>query len=283
MNNKTQKGKFLFLLSTIFFISCRATYEVSQMRPIPEFALNLIGSLRLENPVVAIALDYDGKLLLLESQGTVIKKISEDLCLTDSLILPTRILYPKGITADQFFFYIYTQNQKLFRYDRKRLSLSEIVLTPPERKIEGLVIVNPQEIYLADGYNNSVIMIDGTGKIKDFLLKKEFWTPKGLAYDNKRSELWLLNPKNNSIEAYTRTGNLKKSVGIQQTVFEKILFDSDGLYLLEKNRLRVFKITPSGIQIYKEGIEPGIPLDFAVKNQKVFVLETNRLLLFQIE
>ncbi len=277
--------KSLWFIGTILILAnlvlCYKTYDVKSQ--FPTFSLTLIDSLRLFNPVSTMTLDTDGGILLLEVSGTKILKTASNLKIIDSIILPQKIFYPKGISADEFFIYIYNDNN-FYRFDRKNYTLKPIYsgLRP-----EGMAVVNANEVYLADPQNNRIIKVDATGMAKDFIKESAGrFSPTGLAYDNRNGTIWLINNQNQTIESYNRIGNLKARISIFNYTFSKIgLGENDCVYLIGKNGTVIWRIDRKGeFRIY-QGTDKSnfVATDMLISKERIYILDyQNRLLAFKI-
>jgi DNA-binding beta-propeller fold protein YncE len=272
--------KFIPLVCMIFFfLTCYKTYDIKGQFPI--FNLSLIDSLRLANPIASLGLDADGGILLLEVSGTKILLTSNNLIVVDSIILPEKIFYPKGISADEFFIYIYNDNN-LYRFDRQNRTLKSIFsgIRP-----KGMAVVNANEIYLSDPQNNRIVVVDATGRALDFLKQtptSEF-EPTGLAYDKKNGTLWVINNQNQAIESYNRIGNLKARITIFNYTFDKIsIGEDDNIYLIGKNGQSVWRIDRKGEFKLYQGSN-FVATDLLLGKDRIYILDyQNRILSFKI-
>ena len=271
-----------FLLVTIFLFSCYKTYEVKNQ--IPELNLTLVDSLRLANPVSAMGLDSDGGVFILEVSGARILKLSSNLVLVDSIILPDKIFYPKGISVDEFFIYIYSDNN-FYRFDRKSKTLK---LVFSGVKPQGMAVVNTNEVYLADPQNNRVVVVDAAGQSKDFIKQptaSEF-EPTGLAYDATNGTIWIINNRNQAVESYNRIGNLKARVSIFNFSFDELSLDNNNrIYLIGKNGTSVWRIDRQGeFRLYQGGNGNSfVATDILLGNKLIYILDyQNRILSFKI-
>lgn len=260
-------------------LACYKTYDTKSQFPI--FNLSLVDSLRLTNPVAALGLDTDGSVLILEVTGTKILLASSNLIVIDSIILPERIFYPKGISADEFFIYIYNDNN-LYRFDRQNKTLKLIVsgIRP-----KGMAVVNTNEVYLSDPQNNRIVVVDAMGRASDFLRQPAGtgFEPTGLAYDQKNGTIWVINSQNQAIEAYNRIGNLKARIAIFNYTFDKIKKgDDENIYLIVKNGQSVWRIEPKGEFRLYQGSN-FVATDLLLGKERIYILDyQNRILSFQI-
>lgn len=270
------------LLLLIFLFACYKTYDIKTQ--FPTLYLSLVDSLWLPNPVAAIGLDTDGGILALEALGNKILKLSSNLILFDSIVMPERIFYPKGIKADNFFIYIYTDNN-FYRFDRQNKTLNTILSGV---KADGMVVVNTNEVYLADPLNHRIILVDATGLTKDFVTQvaPTRFEPTAMTYDAKNGMIWVINNQNRAIEAYNRIGNLKASIAIFNYTFDKIALDNDNnLYLLGKNGTSVWRISQKGEFKLFKGTQEGnfVGTDILLSKERLYILDyQNRILSFQL-
>lgn len=270
------------LLVTVFLFACYNTYELKNQ--IPELNLNLTDSLRLTNPVSAMGLDTDGGLLLLEVSGAKILKLSSNFILFDSIILPEKIFYPKGISADEFFIYIYSDNN-LYRFDRKNKTLK---LVFSGVKPQGMAVVNTNEIYLSDPQNYRIVVVNATGQAKDFIKQPIAggFEPTGLAYDAKNGTILVINNYNQAIASYNRIGNLKASISIFNFSFDQIGLDNNNnIYLIGKNGTSVWRVDPKGgFRLYHGSNGSGfVATDIILGKERIYILDyQNRILSFKI-
>jgi DNA-binding beta-propeller fold protein YncE len=270
------------LFVTIFLFACYKTYEIKNQ--VSELILTPVDSLRLGNPVSALGLDSDGGILLLEVSGARIIKVSKNLKIVDSIILPEKIFYPKGINADEFFIYIYSDNN-LYRYDRKKTTLN---LVYSGIKPQGMAVVNTNEIYLSDPQNYRIIVVNASGQAKDFIKQPIAggFEPTGLAYDAKNGTIWVINNYNQAIESYNRIGNLKASVTIFNFSFDQIGLDNNNnIYLIGKNGTSVWRVdSKGGFRLFQGSHESSfVATDILLGSELIYILDyQNRILSFKI-
>jgi DNA-binding beta-propeller fold protein YncE len=269
-----------FLLATILLFACYKTYEIKNQ--IPGLNLSLVDSLRLSNPVSAMGLDTDEGILFLEVSGARILKVSSNLMVIDSISLPEKIFYPKGISADEFFIYIYSDNN-FYRFDRKNKTLKSVFSGIKPR---GMAVVNTNEVYLSDPQNNRIVVVDATGLAKDFIKQPDKFEPTGLAYDAKNGTIWVINNRNQAIESYNRIGNLKASISIFNFSFDEIGLDNNNsIYLIGKNGTSVWRIDRKGeFRLYQGGKGSGfVATDIILSKELICILDyENRILSYKI-
>jgi hypothetical protein len=248
----------------------------------PEFNLTFLDSLRLANPVSAIGLDTDAGILLLETSGAKILKLSSNLIVVDSIILPQRLFYPKGLSADAFFIYIYTENG-FYRFDRQGKTLKPIMTGIKPR---GMAVVNTNEVYLSDPQNNRIIVVDATGYTKDFIKQPERFEPTGLIYDAKEGTIWVIDDLSQAIESYNRIGNLKASIAIYNLTFDDIgLSEEKSLFLISKDGTAIWRIDRQGqIRLYRGPNRLSfVATDICLGKDRIFILDyQNRVLSFKL-
>lgn len=270
------------LFVTIFLFACYKTYDIKNQ--VPELVLTPVDSLRLGNPASAMGLDTDGGILLLEVSGARILKVSKNLKIIDSIVLPEKIFYPKGISADEFFIYIYSDNN-LYRYDRKKTTLN---LVYSGIKPQGMAVVNTNEIYLSDPQNYRIVVVNAAGQAKDFIKQPIAggFEPTGLAYDAKNGTIWVINNYNQAIASYNRIGNLKASVTIFNFSFDQISLDNNNnIYLTGKNGTSVWQVNAKGgFKLYKGSNGTSfVATDVLLSEDKIYILDyQNRILSFKI-
>ena len=270
----------LAILALFVLLSCYKTYEVKTK--IPEFNLTLLDSLRVLNPVSAIGLDTDGGVLLLEVSGAKIIKLSSNLIVFDSIQLPQQLFYPKGISADEFFLYLYTDNG-LFRFDRQKKTIKQIFTGI---KLEGIAVANSNEIYLSDPQNNRILKIDANGNAKDFIKLPERFEPSRLIFDAKNGIFWVINNRSHAVESYNRIGNLKASIAVFDFDFEGIGLSSDNaLFLISKNGTGIWRIDQKGdFRLYLGPRNISfVATDIVLGKERIHILDyQNRILSFKI-
>lgn len=268
------------IFAAFFLILCCVKTDVVTPPKIPELNLVLLDSLRLTNPVSGLGLDTDGGVLLIEISGAKIIKLSSNLIKLDSIMLPQRLFYPKGIRADEFFIYIYTENS-FYRFDRQKKTLKQIY---SGIKSKGMIVINTNEVYLSDPQNNRIIMVDATGNVKDFIKQPEKLEPADLVYDAKNGTIWLINNRSQAIEGYNRIGNLKASIAVFNLNFQNIALAKDNsLFLIGKNGSTIWRIDKKGqFRLYQATKDISfVATDLLLGNDRIYILDyQNRILSF---
>lgn len=191
-------------------------------------ALKPIDSLLFASPVINFCIQKDGNILVLDAGQEKIFKINLNKpTFIETIILPQKIYFLKGIATDNFFIYLYNDNS-LYRFDRTTQKLATIIDPQDKIKIFDLIVTPEGEIFIADDLNNQILLINSLGKVIKFnTTMKDLFLPAGITYDNHNSQLLVLNKAQNRIEIYSRIGNIDSILKTPTQSSLKIAIDQD--------------------------------------------------------
>jgi len=188
------------------------------------------------NPIIDFCLDKNNNLLLLDASQEKILALNLESARIDTIILPQKIYFLKGIATDGIFIYLYTDNS-LWRYDRTNQVLKTIIESANKIKINDIAITSSGEIFVSDDLNNQIVFVNSLANLTKFNIDiKDLFVPAGFYYDEQISKLYLINKAQNRIEAYSRIGNFISHLSLPDRSCSKITISKDQILVWGENK-----------------------------------------------
>ncbi|MEO0083226.1 MAG: hypothetical protein ABIK33_02400 [candidate division WOR-3 bacterium] len=188
----------------------------------------------------------------------------------DTIVLPQKFKFLKGIIADNFYIYGYSENM-IFQYDL----ITHKIMTKFNNnkiKIRNLALTVEGEIYILDDFNQQIFYIDNLGGINKFnITASNLFMPIDLTYDIQDNALLIMNKARNSIESYSKIGNRQSIIKLPNQYFTNLKVSKDKIYIWQNNDHFLYRTTK------KENTWQGFYIDkpitdFTVLDNLLFVL-----------
>jgi hypothetical protein len=265
--------RFLYILALI--LGCAVNPNISKnITENLEHFLIPVDSIIFQNPIADFFLTDNGNILLLD-QG--LQKIfilrNGNFTKIDTLILPQKLYFIKGLVADDFFIYLYSDNC-LYRYDPVTQNNLNLIQPKDGIKIIDLSLTQQGEIFINDNLNNKIFQINSLGQITDFKITiKDRFVPSGIWYDKSTSHLLVINAAQHRIEVYSRIGNLDSIIPLSNQNYSRIAIDNKYIYLLSNQDL--YRLKNNEINHITSGI-----INFHLSKNWLVTLSINRKLFF---
>ena len=195
-----------------------------------------LDSIIFTNPIIDFCLAKNNQLLLLDANQEKIFTFNLALGRIDTIVLPQKIYFLKGIAFDGIFSYLYTDNS-LYQYDRKKQVLNNIIKPEDRIKINDIAITSAGEIFISDDLNNQIVFVNSLGKVSKFNIDvKDLFVPAGLYYSESNSQLYLINKAQNRIEIYSYIGNRLNQFSLPDQSFNKISVSQEQMLVWDINK-----------------------------------------------
>ncbi len=186
-----------------------------------------------------------------------------------------KLTKPYGITVDKEGKIYVTDIGKIFIFDRKNKKVDFIGTETASVKLKmpiGIAISQEGKIYVTDTAYDKVFIFSLDGEMLTAIGQKgEFGNPSGLAIDEKRRRLYVVDTKQHNVRAYSTI-----DLSLLMTIGERgnndgnfnfptnITVDNDGnFYVVDTNNFRVQIFSPEGKHIKTIGRIGDSPGSFA--------------------
>lgn len=235
-------------------------------------------SILFSNPVINFCLGKDNNLLMIDGSREKIFSIdlsSKRWANVETMLLPQKINFVKGIAADGIYIYLYTENS-LYRFDQLKAQLVFLISPKDRIKINDLTITTEGEIFVSDGLNNQILIMNSLGKISMFNKpSKDLFVPTNIFYDLEQSQLLVLNQAQNRVEIYSRIGNLSSVIPIPKMLYTKLVKYQHRFIILQNNCKSIDQIIDGKVNSFFESSRPNIT-NFLIYNKTLFVLDGSK-------
>jgi hypothetical protein len=264
-----------FLFTLVFILGCAVSPNISKtIIENQEQVLLPVDAIIFQNPITDFFSIDNGNIFVLD-QG--LQKIfilrNGNSTKIDTLVLPQKLYFIKGLVADDFFIYLYSDNN-LYRYDPVSQNILNLVQPNNRVKINDLALSQQGEIFISDNLNNKIFQINSLGQITDFKVPiKDRFVPSGIWYDNSASQLLVINAAQHRIEVYSRIGNLDSIIPLANQNYSRIAIDDKEIYLLSNQDL--YQLKYNEINLIISGI-----INFHLTKNQLVTLSINRTLFF---
>jgi hypothetical protein len=225
----------------IFVVGCASQTIILQTANKTTEMPDLIDSVRFAKPVIDFCINNQAELLVLDGSGEKIFKSNiNNLSYKDTIYLPQKINFLKGIASDNFYIYLYSDNS-LFRFDPVTQRLATIIDWKDKVNIYDLTITSEGEILIADNLNGQILLMNSLGKIVKFnITTKDLFVPSGIVYDNDNSQLLVINKAQNRIELYSRIGNLESTIKLPNPACSNVTINQDKIFVWAKSSKNIY-------------------------------------------
>ena len=165
---------------------------------------------------------------------------------------------PYGVAADEEGRVYVSDIGKIFVFDKKNKKLSFLGDEPGSVNLRipiGIAISRDGNVYVADTANDKIFVYNKNGKYLTTIgAVGEFESPGGLAVDDKRQRLYVVDSKRHNVKAFSLPdGKLLSTIGKRGKAEEgfnfptNIALDSNGnLYVVDTQNFMVKLFTPDG-------------------------------------
>lgn len=252
-------------------------------RQIVNRQLLALDSVSFVNPIVNFAIDKNNSLLILSNSLDRIYRIDAgSFAMLETIILPQRISFLKGVVSDGIYIYLYSENS-LFQFDKSKDQFVTLIGLQDNIKITDLTLTEQGEIFICDDFNNKIFLINTLLKLTEFnLSKRGLIEPAGVSFDNADNRLWLYNRNQHQIEIYLRNGNLDKVLKISGSGPVKLSVSQNNLFLLSKQSGQIRQIQDKLIVNYLLPHQNLISSLIVVKDL-LFVIYPNKVVKFLLQ
>jgi hypothetical protein len=230
---------YRLLFVVILILGCTTRQNVSQDTVFNTTDMTYpIDSMIFQNPILDFNLENNQFIVVLDFELEKIFKFNlANNVQIETISLSQKLYFIKSLAVDNFYIYLYGDNV-LYRYDPNTENLFSIIQTKDQIKISDLSITSEGEIFISDGFNYKILLVNSLGQITEFRRPfKELFIPMCVYYDNVTSKLWVINQAQSRIEVYSRIGNLDSIIPIPERNYSKIAVDKNYIYLLSNNNL----------------------------------------------
>lgn len=167
------------------------------------------------------------------------------------------LVRPYGIAADTEGRVYVTDLGRVFVFDKKNKKLSFIGDEPGMGKLRipiGIAVARDGKAYVADSAANRIFVYDAKGSfLTAFGKEGEFDNPAGLAIDEKRGRLYVVDTKKHNVRAYSFDGKLLMTIGERGGEKGKfnlptnVALDRDGnIYVVDTGHFMIQVFDPEG-------------------------------------
>lgn len=272
--------KIILLLIIGSLLSCiggrRNGIQNQVQNDVSENEIILLDSIVFESPIININIEKDFRLFVLDgSQEKIFTLSLLNKSIIDTIILPQRINFVKGLASDNIYLYLYTDNS-LYRYDSQNKQLALLINQTERVKINDIT-VNPQgDVFISDGANNQILLLSYLGKVEIFNMPlSDIFTPSNIVYDSDKSELYVLNKAQNRIESYSRIGNLISIVDLPGNFYVRMYKSGNWIFLLENNLKNIDMVNELNYFSFIKNTHYLIK-NFILQNNHLFVVDNNK-------
>jgi hypothetical protein len=230
-----------FLIILTLAIGCASRTIIDNQAFDGENAIKPIDSLLFQNPTINFFLAKDGSILVLDGSGEKIFKSNvNNLSLVDTILLPQKINFLKGVATDNFYIYFNSDNN-LYRFDPVTQRLSTIIDWKDKINIFDITITSEGEIFVSDNLNNQILLVNSLGKREKFNITiQDLFIPSGLIYDYNNSRLLVINKAQNRIELYSRIGNLESTIKLPNPTCSNVAINQDKIFVWAKSSKNIY-------------------------------------------
>jgi hypothetical protein len=235
---------------------------------------NPVDSIMFQNPIVNFCREKDNNLLVLDASFEKIFRVDiAKRVISETISIPQKINFLKGIASDNVYIYLYTENS-LYRFDPINQKLS-LLVDENRIKIFDLSVNRLGEVFLSDNLNNQIIIINNIGTIEQFdKPHKDLFFPAGIYYDERSQHLWVINRAQKRIERYSRIGNIDSIISIPNQFCYKLKISQNRIFLLQNKLKNIIEIDSNRI-VYTSNYTIS---DFLLTNDNLFFLDANRMI-----
>ncbi len=229
--------RFLFIFALILGCTVNPNISKNIIENRGQFLLP-VDSIIFQDPIVDFFLQDNGTIFLLDHGLQKIFVLRNgNSAKIDTIILPQKLYFIKGLTADDFFIYLYSNNN-LYRYDPVSQNILNLIQPKDGIKINDLALTQQGEIFISDNLNNKIFQINSLGQITDSKITiKDRFVPSGIWDDKSSSQLLVVNAAQHRIEVYSRIGNLDSIIPLPIQNYSRIAIDNKYIYLLSDQDL----------------------------------------------
>ncbi|MBS4014989.1 MAG: hypothetical protein KGZ86_00905, partial [Candidatus Latescibacteria bacterium] len=180
-----------FIVLLAFVLGCVKTSNTLSVRIMPNDIiykeLMLIDSISFINPVINFCAERNNYILTLDSNLEKIFKIDlNNFQRVETISLPQKISFLKGIASDNIYIYLYSENS-LFRFDKIRGEIRSLINPQDRIRIADLALTQQGEIFMSDDLNNRIVYINTLGQMQTFSLSlKSLLIPSGIYFDDAK-------------------------------------------------------------------------------------------------
>jgi hypothetical protein len=128
--------------------------------------------MRLESPAAGICRDGD-ELIVLESSGARLVRFSAALAPLETIPLSRRVVGPRGVAADRFYYYVY-DHEYLYRMPR---TTETLVVWLGNVEVAGLAGYSPGEMLVSDAVRGSIWYKTVFGESRKFIDARDVSRP----------------------------------------------------------------------------------------------------------
>lgn len=246
--------------------------------------LKPIDSLLFPSPVINFCIQRDGNVLLLDAGQEKIFKVNLNKpTFIETIILPQKIYFLKGIATDNFFIYLYSENS-VYRFDCTTQKLSTIIDPKDKIKIFDLTVTLEGEIFITDDLNNQILLVNSLSKVLKFnTTMKDLFIPAGISYDNQTSDLLVINKAQSRIEIYSRIGNIDSIIKLPVQSCSKITLDQDKILVWQNNSKNIYYLIKGKMNWYQI-VTNQLITNIALYNNLLLLLDSSKgIFVYQID
>ena len=183
------------VFTLIFVLGC-ATRQYTPQNSVFNNAdiLYPIDSIIFQNPIRDFYVHNNQSIFILDNGLEKIFKVDlNNSARIETISLSQKPYFIKSLVVDNFYIYLYGDNE-LYRYDQSSENLTGIIRTNDRVKISSLSTTSEGEIFISDGLNYKILLVNSLGQITEFRRPiKDLFIPACIYYDNFASRLWVIN------------------------------------------------------------------------------------------
>ena len=210
------------ILLFLFADGCTVGTRVQPMRATA--SVEPTDSLALESSVVDFCFDGE-ELVLLEASGERLIALDPDFAYSETIPLTERLVAPKGIAADRFYFYVY-DDRGLFRMTKEQLVLRSWL---GNVRVTGLASFSTGEMLVSDADHDAVWYKTVFGESRKFLGLPDVKKPGPILA--LRDGRFCVLSGGNELVWFNRAGIVDKRMNLGQT-YDRLCADTtDRLFL----------------------------------------------------
>jgi len=273
-----------YLIVLILFIASCATQPIIRKTPYAvEKPFDLIDSVVYSKPLLSFCANEKNEMFVLDGSGEKIYRFSNNLLVADTIALPQKINFLKGIATDNLFIYLYSDNS-LYQFDPTSQKLATVINWQDRINISGIAVTSQGEIFISDRLNNQIVFVNSLGKINKFnTTGKDLFVPAGLIYDNENTQLLVINKAQNRIEIFSRIGSILSVINLPDLACSNIAVNKDKIFVWAKNKKNLYYRIKSKADWQKISVNQSI-INIAFYNNLLLLLDNSKgIFVYQID
>lgn len=264
-------------LVTVGTLSFSCTPRPVQYSAVVGTVLPASDSLVLSSPVQGLFCQPD-RLLTIDELGERIYAVDTGLRQLTTIPLPERIINPRGLVADRFYIWLFTDNG-IFRLDR---SSGAMIAVARNLRVQSAGVLADGRLGLFDGISRRILLLDGTGRV-DVLSLTAPIEPLGLA-TGADGNFYIIDQFTPQVARVNRIGNLLRSFPLPALCTRMAIDDSLNVWLLERSGRTIWRLPTGKDHPTAQRLVPEVSVglrEIAVNASSIYLLGERRLYRFR--